>query len=101
VQRLYSSSFQAVDISKEAGSFLIKPYIITNLKENKKNNLINASIFISVIKKESGKLLRQPVDFPQRGKSTYSSARSPLPVSKACFHARSPPDGFPTSLPDI
>ena len=36
------------------------------------------SIFISVIKKQSGKLIRQPVYFPQRGKSTYSSARSPL-----------------------
>jgi hypothetical protein len=52
-------------------------------------------------KKKSGKLIRQPVDFPQRGKSTYSSARSPLPASKACFHARSPPDGFLTSSPDI
>ena len=36
------------------------------------------SIFISVIKKQSGKLIRQPVYFPQRGKSTYSSAHSPL-----------------------
>jgi len=35
-------------------------------------------IFISVIKKQSGKLIRQPVYFPQRGKSTYCSARSPL-----------------------
>jgi hypothetical protein len=31
-----------------------------------------------VIKKQSGKLKRQPGDFPQRGKSPYSSARSPL-----------------------
>jgi len=36
------------------------------------------SILISVTKKKSGKLVRQPVDFPRRGKSTYSSARSPL-----------------------
>jgi len=36
------------------------------------------SILISVIKRQSGKLIRQPVHFHQRGKSTYSSARSPL-----------------------
>jgi len=36
------------------------------------------SIFISVIKKQSDKLIHQPMHFPQRGKSTYSSARSPL-----------------------
>jgi hypothetical protein len=29
-------------------------------------------------KKQSGKLKRQPGDFPQTGKSPYSSARSPL-----------------------
>jgi hypothetical protein len=29
---------------------------------------------------------------PNQSKYTYSSARSPLPASKACFHARSPPD---------
>ena len=40
--------------------------------------MTNVSILISVIKKQSGKLIRQPVYFPQRGKSTYSSARSPL-----------------------
>jgi hypothetical protein len=38
----------------------------------------NGRILISMTKKKSGKLIRQPVDFPQRGKSTYSSARSPL-----------------------
>jgi len=37
--------------------------------------------------KQSGKLIRQPADFPQRGKSAYSSARSP-------------PDDFLISLPD-
>ena len=36
------------------------------------------SILISVIKRQSGKLIRQPVYFHQRGKYTYSSARSPL-----------------------
>jgi hypothetical protein len=40
--------------------------------------LFIGSIFISVIEKQSGKLIRQPVYFPQREKSTYSSARSPL-----------------------
>jgi hypothetical protein len=30
------------------------------------------------MKQQSGKLIRQPADFPQRGKSAYSSARSPL-----------------------
>ncbi|NQT79765.1 MAG: polyamine aminopropyltransferase [Candidatus Aminicenantes bacterium] len=40
------------------------------------------------MKKQSGKLICQPVCFPQRGKSTYSSAHSP-------------PDGFLTRLPDI
>ena len=38
----------------------------------------SGSIFISVIKKQSGKLIHQPVYFHQRGKSTYSSACSPL-----------------------
>jgi len=45
---------------------------------DKKPIRLRGSIFISVIKKQSGKLIRQPVYFPQRGKSTYSSARSPL-----------------------
>jgi hypothetical protein len=31
-----------------------------------------------MINMQSGKLIRQPGDFPQRGKSPYSSARSPL-----------------------
>jgi hypothetical protein len=58
-------------------------------------------IFFHVFKRQSGKLIRQPVDFPQREKSPYSSARSPsLPV-KLAFHACSPPDGFLTSLPDF
>jgi hypothetical protein len=48
-------------------------------------------------KKHSGKLKRQAGDFPQRGKSPYSSARSPLrgtvparlrmPSSSACLAA--------------
>ena len=40
-------------------------------------------------------LKRQPAEFP-----LISSARSPLPASKACFHARSPPDDLLFSLPD-
>jgi hypothetical protein len=31
-----------------------------------------------MVMKQSGKLKRQPGDFPQRGKSPYSSALSPL-----------------------
>jgi hypothetical protein len=46
------------------------------------------SIFISVTRKQSGRLVPQPADFPQRGTSAYSSAHSP-------------PDCFLTSLPDF
>jgi len=67
----------------------------------KKQKEILGEIHFSVIMKQSGKLIRQPVDFPQRGKSTYSSARSPYLLVKLAFRARSPPDGFPTSLPDF
>jgi hypothetical protein len=39
---------------------------------------VKGGTHISVNKKQSNKLVHQPVDFPQQGKSTYSSARSPL-----------------------
>jgi hypothetical protein len=39
---------------------------------------VNGSIPKIVMNVQSGKLIRQPADFPQRGKSAYSSARSPL-----------------------
>jgi hypothetical protein len=43
---------------------------------------------------QSGKLIRQPAYFPHR------DLGGGTPASKACFHARSPTDGFLTSLPD-
>jgi len=47
------------------------------------------SLLIFMTSKQSGKLIRQPADFPQRGKSAYSSARSPdLPVKLAFVPAR-------------
>jgi len=45
----------------------------------------DASISIFVKKEQSGRLVRQPSDFPQRGKSAYPSARSIQPASKAYF----------------
>jgi len=45
-----------------------------------------ASIYTSLVQQQSGRLIRQHADFPQRGKSAYSSARSPyLPVIKLAF----------------
>jgi hypothetical protein len=38
---------------------------------------------------QSVKLIRQPVDFPYLHPA---GGTAPLPASKACFHARSPPD---------
>jgi hypothetical protein len=50
---------------------------------------VDASISKTMMQYQSGKLIRQPADFPQRGKSAYSSARSSyLPVKLAFMPAR-------------
>ena len=64
-------SFLANDII-----YRIKPFNIFMESKKKVNGVVSILIFVK--KKQSGKLIRQPVYFPQRGKSTYSSARSPL-----------------------
>ena len=49
--------------------------------------------------KQSGKLVSQPVGFSQRGKSTYSSARSPyLPAKLAFMPARLRMASYPACL---
>jgi hypothetical protein len=56
------------------------------------------SISKPVIKQQSGKLKRQPGDFPQQGKSPYSSARSPLRgTTPACLRMASL-SAYPTDL---
>jgi len=53
----------------------------------------------SVIRKQSGKLKRQPGGFPARKIPLFPGSLPNLPV-KLAFHARSPPDYFLFDWPD-
>jgi hypothetical protein len=52
----------------------------------------------TMIKQQSGKLKRQPGDFPQRGKSPNSSARSPLRGTMPARLRTASLSAYPTDL---
>ena len=76
--------------------YMILPSILSQISDFDTTLVIFGSISETVIKQQSGKLKRQPGDFPPASKITLFLGS----LSSSRNHARSPPDGFLISLLD-